>query len=63
MLILADQVTAAAACLDDLASGTLGLEDTLREQAAAREHVALLYRLADALRGQYASMAAEEPTL
>lgn len=44
-----NRIIAAAACLDDLASGTLGLEDTLREQAAAKEHVAMLYRLADAL--------------
>jgi hypothetical protein len=42
-------LTAAASCLDDLASGTLGPEDTLREQIAARAHVERLHRLAEVL--------------
>lgn len=48
-MTIKDQLNTIAACLDDLASGTLSGETLIQEQIAAREHAAKLYKLADAV--------------
>lgn len=47
--MMARTIQAAAACLDDLASGTLSGTDAAREREAAKGHVERLHQLAEVL--------------
>lgn len=46
---MTEHIKAAAACLDDLASGTLSPAGVAETRAAARAHVECLYSMAEAL--------------